>query len=645
MRNFIRVLIISYLILLPLVFHLLKLNYILTTIIFIVNMILLALILAYRTIEKRNHNRDRELKQILHIDNEVYNSPLPYIIIDNKGKIIWHNDSVKKITDVVKINQNYIFNIFPKFNIENLYTKDEYIYSNNGKYFKTIKENLNTKDLGNVIKLYMVDVSDREQILQNYSAKELTIGIIYIDNFEDIFGMESNIDQNKNLAEIDRYIYTLLNKLNGFAEKIDDYKYLIFFEKRYLEFLKRRRFDILDDIKKMDFGGKLPVTISIGVGSEGKNVKENYYNAKNAMDIALGRGGDQAVIKSNDKLSFYGGKTKAVEKRTKVKARVIAYALRSIIDQADKIFIMGHRSPDLDCFGAAIGMYRISKFRNKEAYIVMDRASSSIDLIYRKIRDNIEEYDMNIISSKDARKLVTENSICIVVDTHKYSHVESEDFLRKMEKKVVIDHHRMGSDVIDDTILSYIETYASSTCELITEIISYIAENLKMNKLEAEALLSGIALDTKHFSVKTGVRTFEAAAYLKRKGADTEMVSELFRNNMKDLKIKAEAIRESEMINDYVAIAKIEELTESANLIAAQTADELLNTKSAKATFVFSQLESGIHISARSVGEVDVQSVMEELGGGGHLNASGARLNTSMEEAVEKVKKLIYKHF
>lgn len=609
--------------------------------IFIVNIVLLLLILIDEFMILRKNRREMKLRKLVKIEDEILFSPIPFTVLDNKGKIIWHNESFDNITGIDNPEGSFIFDALPQFNVEKLYSDDKYIYKLRNNHYKVIREISSSEEAGKIIRVYLIDVSERENILYRYSERELVIGIVYIDNFEDIFGMESNIDQNKGLAKIDNHIYVLSNRINGFAEKIDEYRYLLFFEKRYLEFLENRKFEILDDVKKIDFGGKLPVTISIGIGSGGKNIKENYYFAKTAMDLALGRGGDQAVIKSGEKLTFYGGKTKAVEKRTKVKARVMAHALRGIIDQSDTVFIMGHKSPDLDCFGAAIGMYRVAKSRGKKAYIVMNGVSASINLIYQKLKENHSEYIDNIVDSKEAKKLITESSVAIVVDTHKYNHVESEEFLRKVDNKVVIDHHRMGKDVIEDTILSYIETYASSTCELVTEILMYIAEDANLQKIEAEALLSGISLDTKQFSVKTGVRTFEAAAYLRRKGADTEMVRELFRNNIRDLKIKAMAIEEAEIVNGNIAIAKIKDVTESANLIAAQTADELLNTTSTEATFVFSQLESGIHISARSVGEVNVQIIMEKVGGGGHLNSAGARLDTDMDDAVAQVKNLI----
>lgn len=602
------------------------------------------IILIMEIFEIRKNRINKKARQELDIGSEIENSPIPFLVLDKDNRIIWNNKKFNEIIQMDSLKDRYIFDIIKDFDLDSLDSDRKNSLKYRDSVYDIIKENAISSEFGDVTKVYMIDSTERERLLTALFDRELVIGLIYIDNFEDVFGMESNIEQNKSMADLDNHIYVLSNRVGGFAEKIDDFEYLLFFERKYLSLLENSKFDILDDIKKIDFGGAAPITMSIGIGYGGSSIKENHYFAKNAMDIALSRGGDQAVIKFDDRITFYGGKTKAVEKRAKVKARVVAHALRGIIDQSDTAFIMGHSNPDLDCFGAALGMYRVIKSRGKDAYIVLDRVSASIYMIYENIKENYSEYMDIIISSKEAKKLISDKSLGIVVDTHKYNYVESEDLLRRIDNKVVIDHHRLGTDLLIDSILSYVETYASSTCELVTELLYYLGEDEDIPKIEAEALLAGIALDTKQFSVKTGVRTFEAAAFLKKKGADTEVVRELFRSNMRDLKIKSLAIERAEVIDDSIAIAKIEESVDSANLIAAQTADELLNTTSMIATFVFSKIEGGTQVSARSTGDVNVQIIMEAVGGGGHLNSAGARmLGVPIDEAISKVKTLIYK--
>ncbi len=605
--------------------------------------ILLVFLFIIELNEVRRDKKNKKAKMTLNIHSEIEESPIPFFVLDEEGMIVWANKKFKEISQMESVNNRDISDVIRSFDFETLASDDKYSLNYRDNIYDIISTRAYNTIYGNVSKVYLINSTERENLLHTLFDRELVIGIVYIDNFEDVFGMDSNIEQNRCMSSLDDHIYNLSNSVGGFAEKVDDYKYLLFFERKYLEFLESRKFDILDDIKKVDFGGTVPITMSIGVGYGGSGIKENYHFAKNALDLALSRGGDQAVIKFDDKIKFYGGKTEAVEKRAKVKARVVSHAIKGIIDQSDTVFIMGHMNPDLDCFGAAIGMYRLARSRGKDAYIVLDKVSASIYLIHDNIRKNHEEYSDVIISSKEAKKMIDDKSLCVVVDTHKYNYVESEEVLRRIDNKVVIDHHRIGSNQITDVLLSYIETYASSTCELVTELLSYIADDKSIPKIEAEALLAGIALDTKQFSVKTGVRTFEAAAFLKRKGADTEVVRELFRTNMRDLKIKSLAIEKAEVLEDSVAIAIIEEQVESANLIASQAADELLNTTSMKATFVFSKISGGTQVSARSLGEVNVQVVMEGVGGGGHLNAAGARMmGISMEEAVSNVKKLIY---
>lgn len=618
-------------------------NYRMGILMIAISVMLIAILMAEEYAKAKEIKRQSALDILkLRQEKEINSSPILFVVLSASGEIIWGNSKFSQICQVDSL-QNKSIGELMGLDVKSL--KEESgeveLESKKKSYYGTYSRQ-NTCQGEEVIKLYLIDITRKQNEIKEHEETRLAVGLIYVDNFEDIFGAESNIDQSKSLAKLDDLIYVLANRINGFVEKVDEYKYLVLFENRYLNFLESRKFEILDEVKDIDFGGRLPLTISIGIGFEGKTIKETYKYAKSAMDVALGRGGDQAVVKSNEKLEFYAGKTKAVEKRAKVKARVVSHALKEIIDQSDTIFIMGHKSPDLDCFGAAIGMYRVVKTRGKDAYIVLDKVTESIRLIYDNLKKDHSEYIENIVSPKDTKKLIDENSLCIIVDTHKLGYLEFEGLLKKVKNVVIIDHHRLGKDVIADTIISYIEPYASSTCELVTEIIYYIAEDAKLQKVEAEALLAGIALDTKNFSIKTGVRTFEAASFLRRKGADTEIVRKLFRTSVEDLKLKATAIESAEVIAGCVAIAKFHERTGSANLIAAQVADELLNTTTIKASFVLCLIDDSVHISARSVDEFNVQYIMEQLGGGGHLNAAGARIkDASIDECIEKIKELI----
>lgn len=576
----------------------------------------------------------------------IKNVPLPLVILNQTGEIIWNNEEFYQIVDEKNIYKKNISQIIYKFKLENVSAqKGLFNISHRNRYYEVNYNRAFDESGEEILILYWIDRTDLNSKIAELQNKSLCIGLIYIDNYEEIFSLSNNIEESACLLEIDKKINLLGNRINGLLEKLDVDKYLIFFENKYMGFLENRKFEILNEVKEIDFGNKMPVTISIGMGANGKDMKETYQYAKSAMDIALGRGGDQAVVKSKEGLDFYGGKSKTVEKRTKVKARVVAHALRELIDHEENIFIMGHKSPDLDCFGAAIGVYRAVKSRGKNAYIVLDGVSSSIKLIYNNLKENYPEYIDYIIAPHEALVSMKGESLCIVVDTHKPSQVESEAVLKKCKRVVVIDHHRRGAEFIENPVLTYVEPYASSTCELVTEILYYISDRIDIQKFEAEALLAGIALDTKHFSLKTGVRTFEAGAFLRRYGADTEIVRKLFRGDLSELKLRAKVIGNARVIAGHFAISRLDEDSKSGILIAAQSADELLNTTGVDASFVLSKVGGDVHISGRSIGDINVQMILEGLGGGGHMNSAGTRIkNSSLEESEALLEKAIYKY-
>ena len=410
--------------------------------------------------------------------------------------------------------------------------------------------------------------------------------------------------------------------------------------KKELKKLETDKFSVLDQIRKIDYGNNLPVTISMGIGIDGDTINENLKLATGALDLALGRGGDQAVIKTKDKFAFYGGKSKAVEKTTKVKSRLIGHALREVILESDHVFIMGHKYPDMDAMGAAVGIYDICKSCNKTANIVLDHSNESIEEFIKKIKRS-DYHDGIFVDCDYAIRECMKNTLVVVVDTHRPNFTECPQLLEISDKVVVIDHHRRGVDFINDTVLLFHEIYVSSTCEMVTELVQYIEDDVRINKLTAEGLLAGISLDTKNFAFKTGVRTFEAASYLKKSGADTIEVKKLFNSDIKDFITKAEIIQNAKVINNNICLAYTKTETDNINIVIAQAADELLNIKEVEASFVLARKDDRVFISARSLGNINVHVLMENLGGGGHRDMAGAQLDTSLEKAYEMVKDTI----
>ena len=422
---------------------------------------------------------------------------------------------------------------------------------------------------------------------------------------------------------------------NGLVRKYENDKYILIFENKNLQQIQSRKFDLLDQIREIDEGNTISITLSMGVGVNGKNPNENYEYARSAIDIALGRGGDQAVVKENNNLSFYGGKTKAIEKRNKVRSRVISHALMQLIDQSDQVFVMGHKNPDMDSFGASIGIIRAVKNRNKKAYFVLGGTNPSIKNIYDRMQEEQPEYLDLVLEPEEAINMVDRSSLLVVVDNHKPSFTEVPELLNLTDKVVLIDHHRRGAEFIKDTVLTYLEPYASSTCELVTEILYYMSDKMEMTKFEADALLAGITVDTKNFTFQTGVRTFEAASILKRAGADTTSVRQLFRDDFDTFLHKAEVVKNSKIVFEKVAIGKLERDMEDSILIAAQSANDLLNINGVEATFVLTLWGGKVHISGRSLGNISVQLILEKLGGGGHLTSAGTQIEGRTLEQVE----------
>lgn len=583
----------------------------------------------------------------------VFNMPFPLVILEADGTISWYNTRFSTMIDEEDILNEKIEEFIPKIRVEEIIKKDDISpidieYKN--KYYKVhynivdIKKSISQK--GNIIMLYWVDDTDRIVLENRYEDEKLGICIAYVDNYDEVKSNTPEVNRPLVLAEIDKTISAYATKYNGFMRKYENDKYLLIFENKNLQIIQQKKFDILDRIREIDKGNTIPVTLSMGVGLNGENPNETYEYAKAAIDIALGRGGDQAVVKENNNLSFYGGKTKAIEKRNKVKSRVISHALRQLIDQSEKVFVMGHRNADMDSFGASIGIARAAKNRNKKGYIVLSGVNPSIKNIYERMEAEAPEYLKLILTPEEAIQKLDESSLLVVVDNHKPSYTEAPELLELTDKIVLIDHHRRGAEFIKDPILTYLEPYASSTCELVTEILYYMSDKMEIGRFEADALLAGITVDTKNFTFQTGVRTFEAASILKRAGADTTSVRQLFRDDFNTFLYKAEVIKNSRILFEKVAIGRLEKDMEDSVLIAAQSANDLLNINGVEASFVLTIFEGKIHISGRSLGDISVQLILEKLGGGGHLTSAGTQMEgVTMDEAEKYLIKSIEEYF
>ena len=575
------------------------------------------------------------------IKHAIFNMPFPLVMLETDGTISWYNTKFLNMIDEEDLLNKKIENFVPKFKIEdiikknteeplNLKYKDKYyeVYYNIVK----IKKTISNKD--NIIMLYWVDNTEAKHLKVKCNEERLSVCLAYVDNYDEVKSTTPEVNRPLVSAEVDKIISSYVSENNGFVRKYENDKYLLIFENKDLNAIINRRFDILDKVREIDMGNTIPITLSMGVGKNGKNPNETYKFAKAAIDIALGRGGNQVVVKANNDLFFYGGKTKAIEKRSKVRSRVISHALRQLIDQSEKVFIMGHKNADMDSFGAGIGVMRAVKNRNKKGYLILDGPNPSIRNIYNRMIDEEPEYLDFIISPEEAVEKADKSSLLVVVDNHKPSFTEEPELLQIVDKIVIIDHHRRGVEFIENPVLIYLEPYASSTCELVTEILYYMSDKLEMTKFDADALLAGITVDTKNFTFQTGVRTFEAASILKRAGADTTSVRELFKDDYDTFLNRAEVVRKSKIMFGQIAIGKLEKDMEDSVLIAAQAANELLNINGIEASFVLTTTEGKIHISGRSLGNISVQLILEKLDGGGHLTSAGTQLEgISIEEA------------
>lgn len=584
---------------------------------------------------------------------------IPYFLLDETGKIIWVNENFKKVIHKEKGYKKSITYFFPELTKDKL-PKDcntvsfsiVYDLSDYRVEIKKITLNDEFSDMndandiifdGSLFAVYLFDETRLKYYIKQFEEQKPVVGLIYIDNYEEALDSVDEVRRSLLTALIDRKINKYFTGMDGLVKKLEKDKYLLVIKKKWLSVIQTNKFEILEEVKTVNIGNEMAVTISIGMGVDGSTYIQSYDYARTAIDLALGRGGDQAVVKAPETINYYGGKSKQVEKNTRVKARVKAHALKEIVATKDRVVVMGHKIVDIDSFGAAIGIYRAVKTLGKRCNIVINEVTTSIRPFIDSFMEN-PEYESNLFINNDqAVELVDHNTALIVVDVNKPSFTECEELLGICKTIVVLDHHRQGSEKIDTAVLSYIEPYASSTCEMVAEILQYISDNVKIRNEEADCMYAGIMIDTNNFMAKTGVRTFEAAAFLKRNGADTIRVRKMFRNDMADYKARAEAVRNAEVYkNDFAISVCPADNVASPTVVCAQAANELLNIIGIKASFVLTDYNNKIYISARSIDEINVQLIMERLSGGGHMNIAGAQLmDCTIKEAIVILKKTI----
>ena len=577
--------------------------------------------------------------------NIVFEMPFPIAVLDDDKEIKWHNTSFKSLVSDQDLVGKDVSEYLPK--IGELDLKDDDIIQpvstdvDDKKmqfYFATVY-NEHLKEEESII--YGIDNTYDESIKQLFKDKRLVYFTIFIDNYEDLRNSTDTTNRSQMLGEIDGKINEYFNNHNGVVRKYENDRFMVTMEYQDYQQIHDDKFSILDEIREIDYGNDINPTLSIGVGISGANPREIYSDSRGAIDISLSRGGDQAVVKLEDNYEYFGGKSKAAEKTSKVKSRVISGALKRMINASSEVFIMGHTNPDMDSFGSSLGIYEGARFLGKDAYIILNEVPRQIENMYARTTTSLEELEDHIISEEEALEKIKLPSLLVVTDNQRKNSTEAPSLIDRTDQIFVIDHHRRGNDYIKKAAVSYIEPYASSASELVTEILNYLDEDFKARTAIAESLLAGITVDTKNFVYQTGVRTFEAASILKRWGADSVYIKRMFKDDFEIVKYKSEVIADSSIVNDMIAIAHFNRDIDGSVLIASQAADDLLNIKGVKASFVLTRSHDKIHISGRSLGDISVQLILERIGGGGHLTAAATQLDMSMENAEDMLKKAI----
>ena len=584
---------------------------------------------------------------------------LPYAMVDETGRLLWMNERFAELIKEEKGGNRTLLTLFPDITKEELSGIEESVSLHTSfresKYRMDLKPVLMDskeqdsgileagKQKNSLVAVYLFDETEVLKYRQEIDDQKMVAGLIYLDNYDEALESVEEVRRSLLMALINRKINKYISGMTGVVKELEKDKYFFAIKQHYIPELREQRFSILEEVKAVNIGNEMSVTLSIGLGMGGETYGQNYEFAHMAIDMALGRGGDQAVIKSAEKIEYFGGKSQQQEKTTRVKARVKAHALRELMESKDRLLIMGHRLSDVDSFGAAIGIYRIATALNKKAHVVINEITSSVRPVMERFLNNQDYPDDLFLNGEQAAELVDANTILVVVDVNRPSITDAPQLLQMVKTIVVLDHHRQSSEIIDNAVLSYVEPYASSACEMVAEVLQYIADGIRVKPQEADAMYAGIVIDTNNFNNQAGVRTFEAAAYLRRNGADITRVRKLFRDDMVNYKARAQAVNQAEVFEESFAISECPaDGIENPTIVAAQAANELLEIKGIKASIVMSQYNGMIYLSARSIDEVNVQVMMERLGGGGHRAVAGAQLKEmNIEEAKEKLKEVI----
>ena len=590
--------------------------------------------------------------------SSLINSPFPLIILESNGNVIWRSSKFISEFEGFDINQ-YLSGLIEDIKLEIKETekdtsKEKQISKHveiNNKHYEVLGKFVHSRkydkrhDDKYMMMLYFIDETEIVTLKEEYKDSKSCVTIMMLDNYEETMQQLESEEKPQVIAEIDKCIYEWTDKTNGVLIKSDRDKYVYLFEQRYFEKVKEDKFSILDKVKDIKTKENVQITLSIAVSNDGATDKEKYKSAQAAMDIVLGRGGDQAVIRENEIYKFYGGRAQEVEKRTKVKARVVAHALENLIKDASNVMIMGHTNPDIDSMGSSMGIYRLAKSLNKKAYIIDSNETNTLQS-FKESLSKEAEYEDILITKEVAEENMDKETLVVVVDTHKSTYVEAPELLKRTDKIVIIDHHRRSADYIENATLTFQEVYASSAAELVTELLQYVDIRVDLKTIEAESLYAGIMMDTKNFTFKTGVRTFEAAAYLRKCGVNIIRVKKWFQSNLDTFNKIAGIVKKAEVINDTIAIATYEKKDKEASLICAKAADELLTISDITASFVMGKVGNKICISGRSIGDINVQVILEKLGGGGHITLAGAQVEgMTIEETKQELINRIHEYF
>ena len=585
------------------------------------------------------------------VRNTLNKSSIPMLVVETDGNIIFKNPKFNnefKNIDVITYVDSLIKEI--KLEIENNADKKEITkqISIEDKVYRVLCEYVVSKKRDKrkqkeyVLTLNFIDETKYNVLFDKYINEKMCVAIAVIDNYEELMQKLSPEEKTSILAKIDKALYDWASTTSGLVMKNERDTYIYVFEQQYLTDIEKNKINILDLVKEID--SKVPITLSISISNEGENYYDRYKSASDGLELVLGRGGDQCIVRKEGKYKFYGGNTQEVEKRTRVKARIVAHTIESMIQDAKQVIIMGHQNPDIDSLGSSMGMYRLAKTMGKNTYIVASDLGMNLGKFIETLQET--EYEQAIIDKREALSIIDKDTLLIVVDTHKKSFVQVPELLEETDNIVVIDHHRKGPDFIDNASLTFQEVYASSAAELVTEILQYVEVKVELTQAEIEGLYGGIMVDTKNFTFKTGVRTFEAAAYLRKFGVDIIKVKKWFQADLESYNVIADIVKKVDMISDSIAISTYDVVDKNANTICAKAADELLTISDITASFVLGDTGENICISGRSIGDINVQVILEKLGGGGHITLAGAQLTgMSIEEAKTELINRINEYF